>query len=63
MDAGMKNGDTTRYLLINAWAWKAVGVVELVSIHILNELSFLITSEESTQISGGHSMFPNRVKG
>jgi superkiller protein 3 len=35
LDAGMNDGDavvTGRYLPTNAWAWKAVGVVELVSL-------------------------------
>lgn len=48
MDAGVKNSDATRYLLINAWAWKAVGVVELVSSHTLEEVRLLITFKAST---------------
>ena len=38
LDAGMKDGDAVvagRYLPTNAWAWKAVGVVELVSLQFL----------------------------
>jgi superkiller protein 3 len=36
LEAGMKDGDAVaigRYLPTNAWAWKAVGVVELVRLH------------------------------
>ena len=39
LDAGLKNGSVSvsgRYLPTNAWAWKAVGVVELVSFRKLN---------------------------
>lgn len=39
LDAGLKNGSVSvsgRYLPTNAWAWKAVGVVELVSRRKLN---------------------------
>lgn len=56
LDAGLKDGSVSvsgRYLPTNAWAWKAVGIVELVS-HRLTETAYprLITSSpDSSKLS------------
>lgn len=67
MGAGMEEGDNTtsgKYLPTNAWAWKALGVVELVRDRALEpmfDLIFTITDKE--ELSRIHQGFSSGAPG
>ena len=64
LDAGLKDGGVSvsgRYLPINAWAWKAVGVVELVSRRTLKQRTILLIPPhlDPSKISSGNRSISN----
>jgi superkiller protein 3 len=66
LDAGIKGSGVepaARYLPTNAWAWKALGIVELVSMYChIRSPAHSIRIKEPSELPTSHPSFSNRAK-
>lgn len=61
LEGGSEGAVTTRYQPLNAWAWKAVGVVELVRSPLSASVSRIeLLLSEPRSLSSGYTSFPGR---